>query len=625
MADATEVGQSALDPWQAQTLTQLATYLDSAAPGSGGAWAVVATTSANLRAQVVAALGQQLPTTRMTWVRPEAEAKDPSLALQRAVSRVLDLPIDPQIRIIDGLDAALHHGEPRHLLSWLNFQREAFERPGEAFVFALDCANLATFTTVAPDLNRYTLHFEFSAWDDLCARAEAAAQALPIPIARDEAGLADSRAWMAEAEKLGDSAGANLARAAVAHFAYLLGRWEDVDQAIGLESCSPTKDEPYALFRIRAIRLVLRGQPELALEHLHSVNAIHRPNGRNDLAVAHAIAGDTRKALDLLEGPALASGTENSLDLANRAGWLRQLGELREVSARLSRVTSGTLSSNYDCLQALDAVERGKLVPAINAAWAAKHRARDRADALLNAHWALAEVAFVAGQCRFAREHLRQLTALPHARLSHCWEPQWLQARIAFALDGPSALQPLIAEEQRRQQGWATPKPRALLSYMHALASTKPTQIHGYLMEASSQLRAMDQWLYLSEVERQLARLERLAGDFDGAEARVREGLAWHQREGAVWREALDRAELAAIALAQGAVDSARDDAARSLELIRSHNLYVYEPTALVTLAAVERARGRLDTARAYTSRAHTLLRYLGTEGFAEQLAPLSS
>src|SRR5690606_24404653 len=62
------------------------------------------------------------------------------------------------------------------LLTWLNFHREDFERAGEAFVFMVSSKHADAWSKSAPDLDRYTQHFELVDWYDLVVAAERAAE-----------------------------------------------------------------------------------------------------------------------------------------------------------------------------------------------------------------------------------------------------------------------------------------------------------------------------------------------------------------------------------------------------------------------------------------------------------------
>ena len=67
--------------------------------------------------------------------------------------------------------------------------------------------------------------------------------------------------------------------------------------------------------------------------------------------------------------------------------------------------------------------------------------------------------------------------------------------------------------------------------------------------------------------------------------------------------EARDRTELAMIALGRSDPKAARGYATEALELIRACNTRLYEPAALVALAAAEHALGRPEIAAAHERR----------------------
>lgn len=608
-----------LDPWQRHTLDSLATYLDAAS--AVGAWAVVTTTGPKLRADIFSALAKRLPDAMFEWIAHDIGAPSP-LGVKQALARALEQPITPRIRIVDGLDATLQSPEPRVVLSWLNFQREALQRPGEAFVFALDEGNLSQWTALAPDLNRYTLHFRFSRWPDLLGRADAWSRQLAQVEFNDAQQLEDSKHWAKEAKALGDLSALALAQAAVAHFAYRLGEWSEVDAILGDATTCDPRDEPYALLRLRAIRQVLRGQPSLAVQQLQDVGSNWWRSGIADLSFAHAHNGDIHRAIELARSLTPATDPDNrGAELANQTRWMRQLGQLRAVTKAIPELDNSRQASALHTVQSLVASDSGRLRIALKAARAARRTAAGRTDLLLNAHWAQAQAAYLLGALDDARANCLTLQALPHAKLGTCWEPQWLLADLLHTQGGPSAVASLVQTEQRRQDGWHAPKPAALLLYAQSLATADEQVARDYLEFSSRKLRAMDLSLYLGEVERELARLDRLAGDTNRARTRVEEGLVWHLREGAIWRECLDRCELALVDVIDKKVDRAREHAGRALELAREFDLRVCEPTALTALATVEYARGRHDTASTYRSRARRLTEYMHAQGLADRLA----
>ncbi|MEM9459088.1 MAG: effector-associated domain EAD1-containing protein [Myxococcota bacterium] len=195
-----------------------------------------------------------------------------------------------------------------------------------------------------------------------------------------------------------------------------------------------------------------------------------------------------------------------------------------------------------------------------------------------------------------------------------------VEAEALSILNGPLSVGVVIREEEERQRGWEAPIPAAELTYVRGLGASLDEDARRHLQDAADRYRMMEGLLYLSEVERRLARIDRLSGALEEATARVEEGLAWHVREGARPREARDRTELAMIALGRGQAQRAREHAVQALDLLRDCGTRLYEPAALVALAAAERALGHDDAAAAHDQRWRRLVRGIDAKGLEAEL-----
>jgi len=191
------------------------------------------------------------------------------------------------------------------------------------------------------------------------------------------------------------------------------------------------------------------------------------------------------------------------------------------------------------------------------------------------------------------------------------WKARWV-------LEGPVAAASVVYEEEHRQRGWTAPIPATDLIGLRGFASSSDEDARRHLEDASSRFGSMR--INTGEIVLWLARLDRIQGDLAGATARIEEVLASHARAGYRPLEARDRTELAMIALGRRDPKAARDEALAALELIRSCGVRLYEPAALLALAAAERALGKPEIANVTDRRWRKLVRGIGAKGLEAAL-----
>jgi tetratricopeptide (TPR) repeat protein len=625
------------DPWQDDALEELVTYLRSARETRASAWALVVTSSEALSAEVLEALGEQLGELEVIDV---SQGEGPRVVVEAMVAR----PSEAAARtsVVVGLSAVLDSEHRDELLAWLNFHREDFERPATAFVFMVQARHTDPWQRLAPDLDRYTQHFEFIHWGDLVADAERTASELDVEmfpldeaLHRAERRLEHSRQHDAQELKalieVGNVAlhsGAIGRAAEVIEAAVSRARTGETGDAL-VHAKGRSSDMARKAAIARASLVTCTGHPKEALRELEELEHSGGSEGvRNALAVSRFLAGLPRRALAELEA-SLGSDADNRLRLSQNAAvigeWLgevqRALAWARGPSPDLRPWQLSWQAGLWGALASL-LVDTGELFEALDVVaksqWLANGVGWDyaRIAGLAN----LARATLDAGHPVAASRTIERPGAPTGWRTADGYGFAIVRAEIRWTLDGPKAVLPVVRDERERQRGWDAPIPAAELAYVRALASVGDDEERRYLQDASDRFRSMDGWHYLSELERRLARLDRLAGDLDRATDRVREGLEWHAREGARPREARDRTELAMIAVGRGDAEAALEFANQALDLIRACGTRLHEPAALVALAAAERALGNHEIADAHHNRWRRLVRGIGAKGLEAAL-----
>lgn len=619
------------DPWQDDALDELVAYLGAARDARAPAWALVMTSSDAVANEALQALEARVGELELVDLSKDEEPRrvvDAVFAKERADGF--------RMNVVQGLSDILASDRRDEFLAWLNFHREDFERAGEAFLFVLPARHASTWQALAPDLDAYTQHFDFVDWSDLVADARRDAGKIEVEIfslgealRRAERRLEHARHDVDQEIKALVEVGllaleASLLDRAREAIEDALSRARAVEVSAELVSTKRPMGSVRTARQANAILMSSLGHPKEALLELEILEqaggdeSLHR-----NVTINRFLAGHPRRALAELEEILRA-------DIGDRL-WLRQnigvvgewLGEVRrglqcarDAPADLQPWNIGPHAGLWVTLASL-LIDTGDLVEALGpltrSLWLADAAGFERAR--------------VAGLANLARATLETghpaegLALLEHPEAFSGWKTAdghdiaTVRAEARHTLAGPAAVLPVIRDERERQRGWKAPIPAAELAYVRAIASVGDDEERRYLQEASDRFRAMDGWYYLSELERRLARLDRLAGDLDGAAARAREGLEWHTREGVRPREARDRTELAMIALGRGDAGEAIESANRALELIRACGTRLYEPAALVALAAAERILGHHEIADAHDHRWRRLVRGIGAKG----------
>jgi tetratricopeptide (TPR) repeat protein len=615
------------DPWQEDVLDELVAYLQAARDARATAWAVVVTSSEALEEEVLAAFDARMGD---LWLVDASAGEDP----RRIVEVVLATPKGEGFRtnVLLGLSSVLASDARDAFLSWMNFHREDFERPTEAFIFMLRSEQLNVWRRLAPDLDRYTQHFDFVDWNDLVAEAEGIARttvAVADGLSNDVL-LEQAERWLESSRSLQEDVTIDLIN--VGEHALALGQLQRASEALS-EALSLTEGKSdnmrlHAMAR-HAFLLAHLGCPHDALLDLGKVKGESDPNFfEHAVGVVSFYAGQPRVAL-LAHERSLVSAVGHrfvvsSINAAEVEQWLgfarAALGRIRGVfRAPPLQVEDEAFALGCLAWLLIDIGElTSALVPMMKSLFLSQALRRElaRVAGLIS----LARATFDVGRLA------RCLEIVDIASSSAGWKSAMsiglaaMRADVLWMSAGPAAVSSVVRDERERQRGWRAPIAAAELAYARALASMDDDDARRCLQDAADRFRAMDGWYYLSELERRLARLDRLEGDAERAAARVREGLEWHAREGVRPREACDRTELAMIALGRGDAGDAIESANQALELIRACGTRLYEPAALVALAAAERALGNHEVADAHDHRWRRLVRGIGAKGLEAAL-----
>lgn len=627
------------DPWQDDVLDELVAYLQAAREARATAWAVVVTSSEALAEEVLGALEGRVGGLERVDV---ASGADP----RQVVDQHLGRPHGDGFAttVFRGLPEVLASEQAEEFLAWLNFHREDFERPAEAFLFLMLAKDADKWNRRAADLDRYTQHFEFIDWDSFVAKSEDGARDAAATLE-----LVDGRKLLASVEdrlersrkSSTDVVVTNLL--AVGLVALNMGQFPRAQTVVeeALQLTLGRNDElRRSVVRAEAQVLSHLGQPIESLRRLEEVvgNNPEDPDARVGLAVERFFAGQPLRALSEIERLlAQRSRTSSnfsddpsriSISLSNATAIQQWLGQHTAAAQLISKapldlppLSRHQVGWSWESKGSF-LVDTGDIIEALDPLTWALAVARTHGSAYL-------EVAVRVNGSRAtldAGHPARSLRLLEGAATSLGWKTARshglaaVRAEASWTLSGPSAVLPVVRDERERQKGWQAPIPAAELAYVRALASVHDDEARRCLQEAADRFRAMDGWYYLSELERRLARLDRLRGDLDRADARIREGLAWHAREGLRPREARDRTERAMIALGRGEPEAALESASQALELIHACRTRLYEPAALVALAAAEHALGHHEAASAHDQRWRRLVQGIDAKGLEEAL-----
>lgn len=619
------------NPWHDEELDALVVYLESAPAAGATAWAVVEASSARLADEVLERLRARLDPARVRVL--EAGGVDGGAAELDALLE--PAPAGTDITVVRGLSEALTGGSAEEVAGWLNLRREELEHPGESRVVVLTSDAFDAWLRLAADLHRYAQQFRFIDWEDLFEAGRAAAAKLNVERTNLQARLDDALARVERARAVGsESALARLLATAAGH-AYRLGRIDIlrsvVADAVKLTEGLATRERLWVL-KAQGTLEGLVGQSRAAMETARSAARLAEglPSLRrqidNQLGVAAQAVGATAAAESYH-----ASSLENAADANDLALDAANLAELHLWRGRQNRarefVAAALKCHDADYLVAILSISAsihaslGELGVAIRDCGRALQLSDEvgagyvLADAVLCS----SAVAVASGAPEVAAR-LGSNPAVKSMQSAMTLMQVWVPALVAWSLGGPEAVEPVVAEHAERQATWDAPIPAAELAFARGLASASDAAARPHLQDAADRYRAMDGQLFLAEIERRLARLDRLAGNYDAAEARLREGLAWHEPEGARPAEARDRIELAMLALARGDVALASVEAQRALALIRECGTRLDEPAALVCLAASERAQGRRAVADSHDARWRRLVAGMGAAGLSADL-----
>jgi tetratricopeptide (TPR) repeat protein len=605
-------------------LDELVAYLQAARDARAKAWALVVSSSEGLAREVLEALAGRLG--ELEEVDASA-GEDP----RHIVEAMLAKPHDGfRMSVLLGLTNALGSDDRDELLAWLNFHREDFERPDQAFVFTLSAEHADAWQKLAPDLDRYTQHFDFVDWDDLVADAQRTADEMKMEvIGRREVlqhideRLDDVRPWSDfAAQTLVDAAHTYMAMGMLQQAKSVLAKAFRLTQG-------KRNMQRHGVIRAGAILSSHMGRPAEALRGLEQLQEeVTLGALRTDASAERFATGQPLRALDEIR-ESLASNLDDHLtlshDFAIVGQWLGRirasLGHVREAPADLRPWRLPMQAWAWDTLASL-LIDTGDVVEALDPLMKSL-----RVSVAIGFEHARVSSRTSLSRATLDRGHpARCLTILEGATTSPGWKSARsyglavVRAEASWVLSGPSGVRPVVRDERKRQRGWRAPIPAAELAYVHALASTHDDQARRRLQDAADRFRAMDGWYYLSELERRLARLDRLEGDLDRATARIQEGLEWHAREGLRPREARDRTEVAMIALGRHDAEAAFESASRALELIHACGTRLYEPATLVALAASERVLGHHDSAAIHDQRWRRLVQGIGAKGLEAAL-----
>lgn len=629
------------DPWQDDVLDELVAYLQAAREARASAWAVIAISSDRLTKEVLAALNERLGAVKRLDV--SAGGENPRKAIEASLTQ--QRGDEYEVCTILGLPTVLASVEGDEFLSWLNFHREDFEEPAEAYLFILLSKHTESWRKLAPDLDRFTQHFDFIDWQDLIEDADRAAKELLLSgvktfslaeaLRRAERRLERSRSLHEQEVK---------ALVEVGLLAIAVGSFERARQVI--ETALSRADEmeqlrPHSLAsghskarssatRANALLASHLGNPDKALREIEElVREEDDEDLRRDLAAEHFSSGHAHLALAELERALTTNSEDHALTIRSNIAVVSEwLGEVRKahraVQGAPEDLRPWKLSSHAWLwgAQASLLIDSGRMFDALHLLAKSLRLSQviESAQSWVTSLASLARATFDVGYPADAVKMLENVGTSPGWKSARNYGLAIVRAQASWVRDGPAAVLPIIRDERERQRDWRAPIPAAELVYVRALASKRDDEARRYFQEAADRFRAMDGLYYTSEVERWLARLDRLEGDLERGSARVQEGLEWHTREGLRPREALDRTELAMISLARGDADLASEHARCALELIRDCGTRLYEPAALVALAAAERALGHLETAEAHDQRWRRLVRGIGARGLEAAL-----
>jgi predicted negative regulator of RcsB-dependent stress response len=572
------------DPWHQDTLEGLVATIDATKLGGGTAYVVVAVSSERLGGEVVGELRQrlgQVETLRVcTYV-------DPRSTFQRR----LEEPRQEEFRttIIQGLPTVLESERGKGLLGWLNFRRESFSRPGEAFVFVLTREAADLWAKEAPDLDRYTAHFVFEDWDDVVEAAERAAAKTELVGEDGKTRLRQAKERLQQARKLGG----DFALGALLEVAVLdtrAGLYADAERALA-EAWSLTEGHSILRGRVvlaRAHLLLEQGHPDAALQALRSVDAA----SIDKLLMTQAL-GHTYHALGKLKESQSSFTSHPEL-----------------VRFRTEDFQPSTLFYKGDVLELVDFVMTH----------ARQHEHDQETTARVSLMAWLGRASRERGRPRRSIEIFDELRTAPGGQSARLNAYAMYRAEARWTADGPAAVAAILYDEEQRQRGWTAPAPVAELAYARGLAATTDEDARRHLEDAASRFRTLGLPTLLGEVQLKLARIDRLHGDLDRAAARIAEGFSQHVQAGYRPFQARDHTELAMIALGRHDSKTAREQALQALELIRACGTRLYEPAALVALAAAERSLGNTEAAQVHDQHWRRLVRGIDAKGLEAAL-----
>lgn len=620
------------DPWQQESLEALVAYVEAAKEAGEPAWALVVASSERLEGQVLGEFGAHMDTVEELRLCCYF-GDEPALNARDALAARLDEPLRDEfvVTFITGLFRITREEEedrdeadqilPSHeLLTWLNFNRERFERPGEAFIFLVPPHLARRWTREAPDLDRYVQRFEFFDWDDMIEEARQPGRVHGVVSMPGSAPPGSLQHRLERARALGDDELVFRELGTAYGMAISAGdekRAEEIVEEIAprVDASEPDHAQPFVILAHWHNR---RGRPDLALSTLSSLPLegwMTSPVARAD-ALFHN--GEVRRALHELDAhPPRAQDLQDfRIALSTMARpWMGEISRILEFVAEPEPFSTSGWAS------AVLATEQGRASEVLTEiVWGTAIIEMSNFPPAVDGYILLSKVLLEVGHVARAIQALHRATTCPGGLSATAVGRLPLQAEARWTLDGPTSLSDLIRAETERQRGWTAPIPAAELAYARGLAATTDDAARRHLADASDRYRAMEGWYYISEVERWLARLDRLHGDLDRAQARIEEGLAWHIREGTRPREARDRTELSLIALGRGQPDLARDQAHQALDLIHGGDTRLYEPAAVLALAAAERALGHTATADAHDTRWRRLVRGISARGLEAAL-----
>lgn len=561
------------DPWHQETLERLVAAIEAARVEGGTAWAVVIASSERLGGEVVGELlvrlGHAEPLRVCTYV-------DPRHAIQQRLAEPL---LDGfRTTIIQGLPTVFESKRGEGLLGWLNFRRESFSRPGEAFVFVLTREAADRWVKEAPDLDRYTAHFGFQDWDDLVEAAERAAAKTELEGDDGATRLKHARERVKQARRLGGDFVVG-ALSDVGALELHAGLFPDAERTLAEAWSLAAEASPGMRARVvleRAYLLLEQGHPDSALQVLRSADGA----SIDELSMATALC-----AVHDELGKDASSYRKRYPDLERRLAETQHPAELLDA---------GDLYGFLSEMSRLARIAAHKLPNAV----------------FVSLMVLLARATLDVGRPRRSMELLDDARMLPGSQSATLRHFVVFRAEARWILDGPIAVASIVYEEEQRQRGWSAPIPAAELSYARGLACTNDDDARRYLQDAADRSRVMEgATSFLEEPQLELARLDRRHGELDRAAARLPQPHGPRKHT-----------ELAMIALGRRDAKTAHEQALRALDLLRARGSRLYEPAALVALAAAERGLGNLDSAASHDARWRRLVRGIEAKGLAAAL-----